>query len=299
MASGPVRGAPSEDWRRIHVALYRGLRGLAKSGGLSRMLAKHRGIRFRRNGPVFTEPKILAWADDHHRHTGRWPKIDTGSVIAQPDETWSSIQTALQAGLRGLPGGDTLARLLARRRGVRNPQDLPPYSIEEILRWADAYYRRCKRWPGQKSGPVHGQPGETWAKVCIAINTGLRGLPGGTSLGRILWEQRGVRCAFFTPRLSIPKILAWADAHHSRTGQWPTRSSGPIHDAPGETWNAITIALREGLRGLNPGWTLALLIRDRCIGRQIELLSRFSAKPNDPVSKKLNRVKLDRRSRSP
>jgi hypothetical protein len=38
------------------------------------------------------------------------------------------------------------------------------------------------------------------------------------------------------PELHIPAILGWADAHHARTGAWPTRRSGPVADAPGTPW---------------------------------------------------------------
>jgi hypothetical protein len=68
------------------------------------------------------------------------------------------------------------------------------------------------------------------------------------------------------PPLSIEQILAWADAHHARTGQWPTARSGPVPEAPGEVWDTIDGALHEGSRGLSGGDSLARLLarhRDR------------------------------------
>jgi hypothetical protein len=50
--------------------------------------------------------------------------------------------------------------------------------------------------------------------------------------------------------LTIEQVLAWADAHHERTGSWPTRQSGPVIGAPGETWVNVNQALVKGLRGL-------------------------------------------------
>jgi hypothetical protein len=37
-------------------------------------------------------------------------------VLDAPGETWKGINQALWAGNRGLPGGDSLARLLRRHR---------------------------------------------------------------------------------------------------------------------------------------------------------------------------------------
>jgi hypothetical protein len=52
------------------------------------------------------------------------------------------------------------------------------------------------------------------------------------------------------PKLTIAQILAWADAHHARTGRWPTMASGPIPETLGENWGAIYYALDDGNRGL-------------------------------------------------
>src|SRR5438094_729721 len=65
------------------------------------------------------------------------------------------------------------------------------------------------------------------------------------------------------PDLEIEQILAWADAHHARTGRWPTAEAGPIADAPGETWNALDKALKKGGRGLPGGSSLACLLEER------------------------------------
>src|SRR5206468_3333206 len=56
------------------------------------------------------------------------------------------------------------------------------------------------------------------------------------------------------------RILAWADAHFARTGRWPIAKSGEVYDAPGETWQGISLALARGTRGLSGGSTLAQLL---------------------------------------
>src|SRR5262249_31570670 len=66
----------------------------------------------------------------------------------------------------------------------------------------------------------------------------------------------------YLPRLSIEQILKWADAYHDRTGNWPRGGSGPIDDAPGETWKGIEMAFIQGGRGLSNGYSLAQLLAD-------------------------------------
>ena len=55
--------------------------------------------------------------------------------------------------------------------------------------------------------------------------------------------------------------MSWAGAHHRRTGRWPTCNLRAITDAPGEKWNNIDDALRQGRRGLKGGSSLAKLLK--------------------------------------
>jgi hypothetical protein len=66
-------------------------------------------------------------------------------------------------------------------------------TIEGILAWADTHIARTDKWPGQDSGPVYDAPGEKWANVNQALRIGLRGLPGGYSLAKLLREHRGAK----------------------------------------------------------------------------------------------------------
>lgn len=111
-------------------------------------------------------------------------------MLAEPSENWRSADNGLRLGLRGLPGGDSLAKLLSRRRGVRNRKALPPYSVSQILRWAEAYHAKHGSWPKRSSGPIETAPGETWTAVEVALSHGIRGLPGGDSLARLLERRR-------------------------------------------------------------------------------------------------------------
>jgi hypothetical protein len=63
--------------------------------------------------------------------------------------------------------------------------------------------------------------------------------------------------------LTTQQILSWASAHKKRTGQWPTKDSGPVAGVPGETWSAIDHALGRGNRGLHGGTSLGMLLARR------------------------------------
>lgn len=69
-----------------------------------------------------------------------------------------------------------------------------------------------------------------------------------------------VRSPRNVPLLTEEQIFRWARAHFKRTGKWPHLSSGPVKDAPGETWTAIDLALARGTRGLPGGSSLAQLL---------------------------------------
>jgi hypothetical protein len=147
----------------------------------------------RRFRPELSVSQVLAWADAHHRRTGRWPQVVSGPIAHSLGETWRAIDSALRHGRRGFPGGSSLARLLAQRRGVRNSQDLPPLTRETILAWADAHHRRTGAWPSLESGPIADAPGERWNAVDQALRQGGRGLAGGSSLAQLLAQERGIR----------------------------------------------------------------------------------------------------------
>jgi hypothetical protein len=196
-----------------------------------------------------TVEQILAWADAHHQLTGRWPTVADGTVAEAPAEHWHSLNSALRFGLRGLPGDNSLARLLNQyRRGERT------LTVEQILAWAEAHRERTGCWPTAASGPVTEAPTEHWGSLQSALRQGARGLPGGDSLARLLDRH-------YSRTLTVPLILAWADAHRTRTGRWPTPLSGPVVEAPGLTWAAVQGALRRGRRGLPGGSSLARLLR--------------------------------------
>ena len=254
---GPVMGAIDLTWRQIDSALKLGNRGLQRGSSLAKLFLARRKRRHKGMPPTLTESQILAWADAHHAQTGEWPIKFSGPVAGVRGESWNAVDHSLRISRRGLPGGSSLAQLLEVQRGVRNVQAVPDLTVEEVLGWADEYHAKNGAWPTRDSGPVPGTAGETWSAVAQALVVGGRGLPERSSLAKLLARHRGARNHMDVLPLTTERILAWADAHRERTGRWPIRSSGVIHEAEGEAWSTVEAALVVGVRGLPGGDSLA------------------------------------------
>jgi hypothetical protein len=87
--------------------------------------------------------------------------------------------------------GSSLRPLLIRKRGVRNPMALPPLTEELIRGWVELHVQRTGSPPKYDSGPVIDAPGETWTGVDAALRYGKRGLPGRSSIAKLM-ANRGV-----------------------------------------------------------------------------------------------------------
>ncbi|HEY3245976.1 MAG TPA: hypothetical protein VGM03_21750 [Phycisphaerae bacterium] len=190
--SGPVTDAPGEHWRAVAVAMTQGIRGLVSRTSLAQLLDAQRGVRNEKSLPPLRIRTILAWADAHHRRTGQWPTLKAGVIQGADGQTWSGVDSALRGAERGVRRRASLAQLLARHRGLRNPKGLGPLTEAQILEWADAYHRRTGRWPQVASGLIAAAGGQTWTGVEVALQHGKRGLPGKSSLARLLAARRGV-----------------------------------------------------------------------------------------------------------
>jgi hypothetical protein len=75
-------------------------------------------------------------------------------------------------------------------------------------------------------------------------------------LKRLLELERGFWSHQHPPPLAPGQILAAADAHRRRTGQWPNSGSGRSKELNGSTWGSIHTALKRGQRGLPGGSSL-------------------------------------------
>lgn len=263
----------------MHIALKRGARGLSTRCTLPQLLTEHRGVRNHLRQPRLSKKVILGWADAHYARTGCWPTAKAGTIAESPSEDWYHVDVALRAGGRGLIGRSSLARLLAAARGVRNRKGLPRLTVARILVWADAHFKRTGSWPTHDSGRIpEASAGDTWAIIDAALSKRLRGLRVSASLPQLLEKHRGVRNRKHLQPLRVTQILGWADAYHARTGRWPHEKSGPVPEAPGETWGGINAALREGYRGFRGGSTLfRLLCKYRKVIHPPKTLSRVAA----------------------
>jgi hypothetical protein len=254
-----------EDWYRIQIKDFVSRRGSSLLRRytslydlLREFLPKLDWDRCDTRRPIRAED-VLAWADAHHARHGKWPSCDSGK-IPETGQTWGAIQQGLLFGHRGLPSGTTLAKFLAKHRGVRLGRTPPSLSEKQVLAWADAHFAAMGKWPTEGSGPIPGTR-ETWCAVAGALRHGGRGFRRRSSLAQLLAQRRGVRNSGRLPPLTEQQILAWASAFFQTTGRWPYRESGPIAQSPGDTWSAADQALRVGVRGLPGGSSLAKLLR--------------------------------------
>ncbi len=261
---GAVAERPDLTWALINGACLHGRHGLRPIGSLGRLLNRaFPGRRRRSRRPPLDVEQIFEWAKEHHARTGRWPYAASGRVRGAPGETWNSINSCLEAGLRGLPGGSSLSRFLRKRVGKSHSLKAPPLTIAQIRRWAESHRAKRGRWPSELSGRVLDAPQESWRAIDTALRDGYRGLPGGNSLKKLFKRRKGSPSNMRMPPLSISKILRWADAYRRRTGRWPTRDAGPIPETRPTTWRGVHTALAKGGRGLAGGTTLAILLMKR------------------------------------
>ena len=179
-----------ETWRKIYDALYRGTRGLPGGSSLPQLLAKHRDYQNNSNLPDFTEKQILSWCDKFYEINNRYPNVEDGQIF-DTNETWNGINRSLYRGNRGLSGGSSLVRLLEKERGVINRMNLLDLTEERILELCDEYYNKHNnKYPKVRSGIIEGT-NETWINIDSSLSRGGRGLPGGSSLHKLLKKYRG------------------------------------------------------------------------------------------------------------
>lgn len=262
---------PGTTWKRVDSALRLGQRGLAGGSSLSQLLSDHRDVPNSHNLPPLTKQQILAWADAHYAATGLWPSENSGGIVGTNGETWLKVSEAMRMGRRGFAPGGSIAKLLESSGRKRNRSNLPIMTRAQILLWADEHFQRTGKWPNSKSGSVLSSPEESWANIDHSLQTGTRGLKGGSSLLKLLMRHRGIPDPTNPPHVSLKQIRKWAVEHHRQTGRWPQACSGRVMSETSITWSAVNDWLCNGRRGLPGGSTLSAALaglRRSTIARQ-------------------------------
>lgn len=258
--SGSVDGHSGETWGAIDHALKKGYRGLLLGSSLSLLLKERRGVQLQGDKPQLTVDQILDWMDRHLKSYGTYPHVRDGAIDGTDCETWSGVDQALQAGLRGLPATSSLAKLLQERRGKRNTAAPSGLSVDLVLSWMDEHHSRTGRWPTQTTGEVRAAPLERWSYIDKALRNGRRGLPGESSLVQLAILYRGRKSIVTSVApLDIEQIAEWMAAYALRHGKYPTKRSNTIEESPEDNWEAVDAALRNGHRSLPGRQTLAQL----------------------------------------
>ena len=90
------------------------------------------------------------------------------------------------------PGKRRPPMRLKKRKARSTPRKLlyPNLEIPQILAWADAYHTRHGKWPSRNGGAVPECPGNNWCAIDQALKKGVRGLPGDSSLAKLLQRHR-------------------------------------------------------------------------------------------------------------
>lgn len=136
-----------------------------------------------------------------------------------------------------------------------------------ILDDADKFFQLHGVWPNtsRPSNTVPGKPNETWTNYDIYLNKGYRGLPGGSSLAKLLNKERGVQNKRNRP---LTQDIIWEDIKefYKIHGKYPNkREKLPVPNKPFETWSGYSSALYFGTRGVIRG-SLNKLIKERSKG---------------------------------
>ena len=259
--SGNIIGVLDENWANVEQALQSGLRGLDKSS-LAKLLEKHRGKRNIAAIGRLSEKTILEWADQYLAINGKYPTKNSGEIPNSNGETWGGVNAALRKGIRGIQRKITLSALLHETKRKRNRFQAENLSEKQILQWIDDYYKAHGNYPKHNFGTIKGTL-ETWSSVDNALQKGTRGLPGGSSITKLLSKHRDIRSSAYLADLTEEQIILWAKEWFEKNGKWPTSISGQIEGSGGETWGAIQAALPVGGRGLPRKITLADLLQEQ------------------------------------
>lgn len=200
---GLIPNTRGETWLAVEMALSHGQRGLSGGSSLACLLATQRGVISRTTRPKLTLKLIKSWIERFRQENEFFPTSMSGPIPWNNGDSWHSVDQALRCRGRGLRKRSSLVKLLNQFYGIGRHRRRPPFSIEQILIWADEHKQQTGRWPKAKSGRIAGTSEETWCRVNDALMYGKRGLKGGGSLAMLLSRHRGVRTRVDRPGLQM------------------------------------------------------------------------------------------------
>ena len=163
--------------------------------------------------------------------------------------------TALNVQVHKITGGQAIE--LANR--MRNALSTP-LTDEIIGRWVDAFIAaNSGKFPTRYSGLISGTDGQTWGGLNSALQTGVRGRSGNSTLIEwLIGNGYNTRNIGKLPPLDDAQIRKWVDAFiAANDGKLPTQRSGVIPNSGGQTWCGLNTTLTRGARGLPGNSTLA------------------------------------------
>jgi len=168
-----------ETWSAVDTALLKGSRGLVGGSSLTKE-ALQLGLRNRK--PTLTLAQVKKAIREYHKKHGHPPTTYSGDASAhfESSETWMAINAALRAGVRGLPGGSSLAKL-------KKEMDLGTrLTIPMVHKAIRSFYVEHRKRPVVKSGDASKYFGFpiTWGTVSKNLRKGGLGLPGGSNLSK-------------------------------------------------------------------------------------------------------------------
>ena len=209
-------------------------------------------VRWKDRYPEWTIDRILELADAHFTRHNKYPTQKSGPILEAPGETWLGVSHSLSRGQRGLDKHVSLAHFLAEHRGVKRHIHGVKLSCDLILNLADQYHERTGHWPTATKELAEGAEGRSWLQIDLALRSGngVTDAAEPSSLAKLLCAHRGRPHKHAQPEYKLDEILCWAFNHYERTGDWPGKHSGPIVEAPGETWKKVASAFVKGHRGL-------------------------------------------------
>lgn len=227
-----VRFTTPDDWAQK-------INGLLTSDGVQKPAPKKDITAYAAKPPrrpfYYTEEMIIETAKAFHARTGQWPSQLSGLIedapLADGKRNWRSVDAALREGFNGLPGGSSLAQILAPFKEDAS------YTEEMIIKTAKAFHARTGEWPHQQSGLIEDAPlanGErTWRSVDSALRRKGNGLVEQSSLFQLLAPSKRAFPSRNEALYSNERIIETAKNYYKRTGEWPTaHTTGLIEDAP-------------------------------------------------------------------